>query len=533
MTNRFKMIHKIITAGRGGDTVEYLMAAAHRASAPRVLRGSPELLSDLISQQTCRSPSLTVCLSFSENHVSASARDTIIDHYESVLLAGLDPEAIANTWIEHNDKQRLEINGVFINRDLALGRSITLYWDRSLTDSISSRQSGKRISDGRSDRRLFQLWTEHTNRRFGLSSPYALSRMRCFSVPPRLPVPVKNGHLVLGNYIQSLALAGQILDRDDVVRALNQRSQDCRVEHVGEHNVQVLFCDTDGGGENHRLRLCGPAYREDFQGGRRETWRRSWPGKLSDSEIASELAQRVDVRRARFAAWRKAAIAAAARRVAKCATAIPRTMITTTAMDTRTAMTIALDNLFVGSPAFDHEAPADRLATVTSQLNSSERAMFRRFGEFIQRSVERVQGELMSLARRVVARRQKRLNQALARVNLHATDAAMSLLRDMIVRETTRMQTQAAVPDQAGESTSVASPAGIGQIHDSFHSNDSGEPAVTLSTQRRRSNSIQDNGHRRLSGPAHADSTRSCLSDPTTHEEARPKRALSSGRRPN
>ncbi|WP_196296299.1 relaxase/mobilization nuclease domain-containing protein [Moraxella bovoculi] len=67
-------------------------------------------------------------LSFQESDLDDNAKREIMASFEQSLLAGLDQDQYDITWIEHKDKDRLELNFVIPNVELTTGKRLQPYY---------------------------------------------------------------------------------------------------------------------------------------------------------------------------------------------------------------------------------------------------------------------------------------------------------------------------------------------------------------------------------------------------------------------
>lgn len=68
-------------------------------------------------------------LSFEEIDISNTAKREIMADFEKSLLAGLDQDQYNICWVEHRDKDRLELNFVIPNVELTTGKRLQPYYD--------------------------------------------------------------------------------------------------------------------------------------------------------------------------------------------------------------------------------------------------------------------------------------------------------------------------------------------------------------------------------------------------------------------
>ncbi len=70
-------------------------------------------------------------LSFQEPDIADAEKSRLMDEWEHTLLPGLDRDQYACLWVEHRDKERLELNFVIPNIELQSGKRLQPYFDRA------------------------------------------------------------------------------------------------------------------------------------------------------------------------------------------------------------------------------------------------------------------------------------------------------------------------------------------------------------------------------------------------------------------
>ena len=129
--------------------------------------------------------------------------------FEDTLLAGLERDQYDITWIEHQDKGRLELNFIIPNVELSTGKRLQPYFDQA-------------------DRPLVENWKQVTNFEHGLSDPHAPDKAQAIKVlnSQNLPESVKEIKQQIGTVIAEQISKGNIQNRQDVVNTLESAGFD-------------------------------------------------------------------------------------------------------------------------------------------------------------------------------------------------------------------------------------------------------------------------------------------------------------------
>ena len=202
------MIVKFFKNSGGGSanaTMNYLLGKENDRESARLLSGDPELTKRLSGSLSFQNRYTVGVLSFEEVNLPDEDKRAIMESFESSLLAGLDKDQYNITWIEHTDKERLELNFVIANVELTTGKRLQPYFDRV-------------------DRPLVENWKQVTNHEYGLTDPHDPDKTQAVKTLNRqnLPKAVQQVKERIGQAIAHQIEQGNISDRRDVIDTLEQ-----------------------------------------------------------------------------------------------------------------------------------------------------------------------------------------------------------------------------------------------------------------------------------------------------------------------
>lgn len=202
------MIVKFFKNSGGGSanaTMNYLLGKENDREGARLLSGDPELTKRLSGSLSFQNRYTVGVLSFEEVNLPDNDKRAIIESFESSLLAGLDKDQYNITWIEHTDKERLELNFVIANVELTTGKRLQPYFDRV-------------------DRPLVENWKQVTNHEYGLTDPHNPDKTQAVKTLNRqnLPKAVQQIKERIGQAIAHQIEQGNITDRKGVIDTLEQ-----------------------------------------------------------------------------------------------------------------------------------------------------------------------------------------------------------------------------------------------------------------------------------------------------------------------
>ena len=117
--------------GSGHSPIDYLLGKDRDREDARLDRGDPQQMIQLIDSSVYAQKYTSGVLSFAERDLEEQQKQQIMDSFERVLLPGLDQDQYSILWVQHQDKERLELNFVVANIELQSGKRLQPYYDRA------------------------------------------------------------------------------------------------------------------------------------------------------------------------------------------------------------------------------------------------------------------------------------------------------------------------------------------------------------------------------------------------------------------
>lgn len=233
----FKGDHSSVTNG-----LEYLEGGTKRRKvAPEPLSGNPAVTRELLKEASRFSKAFTYgCLSFEEQDIPAGQKQLLMKSFEQTLMAGLEPDQYDIVWIEHRDKDRLELNFHIVNMELSTGKALTPY--------VHSR-----------DVKRIDTWKCLANDSFGFSDPNDPSRLRTFTFGNNNQTR-QDMMTQVDTYLFQLAADGELNSQEDVVNALNA------IDSVTVTRNTKSSISFKVEGQEKPIRLKGEMYGKSFRG---------------------------------------------------------------------------------------------------------------------------------------------------------------------------------------------------------------------------------------------------------------------------
>lgn len=121
------MVVKFFANKKGGSTkaIDYLLNERTRDGTAKILQGDEKLTRKIISSLNFKHKVTVGCLSFEEQDIKNKTE--IIESFEKALLCDMK-DRVNILWVEHTDKNRLELNFVIPKVDLESKKSFNPYY---------------------------------------------------------------------------------------------------------------------------------------------------------------------------------------------------------------------------------------------------------------------------------------------------------------------------------------------------------------------------------------------------------------------
>lgn len=233
----FKGDHTSVNNG-----LEYLEGGTKtRKVAPTLLSGNPDTTRELLKQSSRFSKAYTYgCLSFEEANIPTKQKQELMESFEKTLMTGFEPDQYDIVWIEHRDKDRLELNFHVVNMDLRTGKALTPY--------VHTR-----------DVKRIDMWKSIANDTYGFSDPNDPLKARTFTLGDNSK-PRRELMEQVDAYVFQLAADGDLNSQQDIINALNAIDG---IEVTRNTKTSISF---KADGHEKAIRLKGAIYGKDYGG---------------------------------------------------------------------------------------------------------------------------------------------------------------------------------------------------------------------------------------------------------------------------
>ncbi|WP_323592510.1 relaxase family protein [Aliarcobacter butzleri] len=234
------MVVKFFSNKKGGSVkaLDYLLNHREKDGTARVLSGDEQLTRNIINSISFTHKVCVGCLSFEEENIDEDLKYKIMSDFEKHLLPSLDSDQYNILWVEHTDKNRLELN--FVIPKIELTRKIAL-------NPFYHKQDLSRVD----------TWQNLTNITYGFTDPKDPAKERTLQGASK-KISLQKDYEKLDETLHDLVKNGQIKNRDQMIELLNENG--IFVNRTGADYISLKLPDS-----KKARRYKGGIYSEEFR----------------------------------------------------------------------------------------------------------------------------------------------------------------------------------------------------------------------------------------------------------------------------
>lgn len=234
------MVVKFFSNKKGGSVkaLDYLLNHREKDGTARVLIGNEQLTRNIINSIYFKQKVTVGCLSFEEQNIDEDLKYKIMKDFEKHLLPSLETDQYNILWVEHTDKNRLELN--FVIPKIELTRKIAL-------NPFYHKQDLSRVD----------TWQNLTNLTYCFTNPKDPAKERTLQGASK-KISLQKDYEQLDVTLHELVKSGQIKNREQMIELLNQN--EIFVNRVGSDYISIKLPDS-----KKARRYKGGIYCEEFR----------------------------------------------------------------------------------------------------------------------------------------------------------------------------------------------------------------------------------------------------------------------------
>lgn len=255
--------------GGGAGPINYLLGENRDRNGARLLRGHPDRTAMLIDSLDFRQKYVSGVLSFEESDIPEEQKQAIMDSFQQTLLPDMS-ERTNWLWVEHKDKNRLELNFVIPTVDLESGKRVQPYYHRADLNRVDA-------------------WKSLTNDVYRFTDPNDPAKKQTLTLRTNESADRKSFKRAIDDYTSQLFASGQVNNRDELITAVEQHG----LTATRKTKTSVTFTHNENG---QKFRMKGAFYGEHFKS--REAIQSADRGR--DRETESVREERISANRERL-----------------------------------------------------------------------------------------------------------------------------------------------------------------------------------------------------------------------------------------
>jgi hypothetical protein len=219
------MILKFLKNKKGGSTasIDYLLNKKRvQNGTAKILQGSEKHTRDIINSITKKQKVTFGVLSFEEKDIPEQQKKELMNEFEKTFFAGMKKEQYNILWVQHTDKDRLELNFVIPKVELSTGKSFNPYYHKT-------------------DFHLAELFQTKMNLKYNYTDPKDPAKQSSIQGNKKA-LGIFKGYRNLDKKLKELVRDGVLQSRDDIIQVL--KNNDIEITDIKSDKIEVKLKDS-------------------------------------------------------------------------------------------------------------------------------------------------------------------------------------------------------------------------------------------------------------------------------------------------
>jgi len=218
------MIIKFVPTKKGGGTssIDYLLNEREVEGTAKVLQGDPKLTRDIIKSINRKQKTTFGVMSFEEKNIDEALKYKLMEDLEKTLLPGMSKDEYNILWVEHTDKDRLELNFIIPKTHLPTDKALQPYYHKQDLPRLDKLQ------------RIMNLENDFTD-------PHDPSKARTLETNTK-EIHLSKNYEELDKTLHKLASEQKIQNREQMVELLIKN--DFKVTRTTENSISIKMPDS-------------------------------------------------------------------------------------------------------------------------------------------------------------------------------------------------------------------------------------------------------------------------------------------------
>lgn len=233
------MVIKFISNKKGGSSkaVDYLLNEREALGTARTLQGDPSITRSIINNIERKQKVTVGVMSFEESNINEDLKYKLMNDLEKTMFPGMDKSEYNILWVEHTDKDRLELNFVVPKEHLPTQKALQPYYHGQ-------------------DLPRFEKLQKIMNIENSFTDPQDPSKKRTLEINNK-EIHLAKDYVELDNTLHQLVAEGKIQNRQQMVELLKEN--DIQVTREAKESLSIKLPDS-----KRAKRFKGDIYNEQF-----------------------------------------------------------------------------------------------------------------------------------------------------------------------------------------------------------------------------------------------------------------------------
>lgn len=209
--------------GGGAGSVKYLLNDRVENETARVLQGDPQLTTSIINSINRNDKATIGCMSFEEQNIDESLKYKLMNDLEKTLFPGMDKSQYNILWVEHIDKDRLELNFVIPKQELTTNKLLTPYYHKQ-------------------DLPRLETFEKLNNLQYNFTNPLDPAKSRNIQEANTKEQKLYKSYEELDLHLKQKVKSGELTNRDDLISYVKELGHE--VTRTSDKGISIKMEDS-------------------------------------------------------------------------------------------------------------------------------------------------------------------------------------------------------------------------------------------------------------------------------------------------
>ncbi|MEA2019024.1 MAG: relaxase/mobilization nuclease domain-containing protein, partial [Campylobacterota bacterium] len=209
--------------GGGIGSIKYLLNERVEYGEARILNGNAELTTSIIESITRKDKATVGCISFEEKNIKEDLKYKLMADLEKTLFPGMNKSQYNILWVEHTDKEHLELNFVIPKTELITNKLLTPYYHKQ-------------------DLPRLEEFEKINNLKYNFTNPLDPAKAKNIQEANTKEKHLYTNYEEFDLHLKAKVEAGELTNRDDLIKYV--KSQGHEVTRTRKNGISIKLEDS-------------------------------------------------------------------------------------------------------------------------------------------------------------------------------------------------------------------------------------------------------------------------------------------------